>query len=187
MSRVLPFPRLFLNITKTIMKRHLALAAVTALASAFAATAGDVVGTITLKGTPPKEKDITPLKEDPNCGKLHTAMPTTKFYVVGAKGELADVVVSLEGISGKSPGCQSAGVSTLSTSASCTASRVTASIRTSRCSWTSKWTKGCGAAGRATATRAPPRPASTTRPPLFTAACGQRIFRWLRANRLASG
>jgi plastocyanin len=66
--------------------------------------AGDITGTITLKGTPPKEKDITPLKEDVNCGKLHSEMPTTHFYVVGPNGGLADVVVSVEGISGKSTG-----------------------------------------------------------------------------------
>jgi plastocyanin len=65
---------------------------------------GDITGTITLKGTPPAEKQITPLKDDPNCGKLHTEMPTTHFYVVGSKGELADVIVSLQGISGKSTG-----------------------------------------------------------------------------------
>jgi plastocyanin len=68
------------------------------------ASAGDIAGTVVLKGTPPKEKDITPLKEDATCGKLHTDMPTTHFYVVGPKGELADVVVSLQDISGKSTG-----------------------------------------------------------------------------------
>jgi plastocyanin len=68
------------------------------------ALATDITGTVTLKGTPPKEKDITPLKEDPTCGKLHSDMPTTHFYVVGPKGELADVIVSLQGISGKSTG-----------------------------------------------------------------------------------
>ena len=68
------------------------------------AFAADITGTVTLKGTPPKEKDITPLKDDPTCGKLHTEMPTTHFYVVGPKGELADVIISLEGISGKSTG-----------------------------------------------------------------------------------
>lgn len=68
------------------------------------AAAGDITGTITLKGTPPKEKDITPLKEDVNCGKLHSDMPTTHFYVVGPKGELADVVVSVQGVAGKSTG-----------------------------------------------------------------------------------
>jgi plastocyanin len=61
------------------------------------ARGGDITGTITLKGTPPKEKDITPLKDDATCGKLHSDMPTTHFYVVGPKGELADVVVSVEG------------------------------------------------------------------------------------------
>jgi hypothetical protein len=67
-------------------------------------SAGDITGTITLKGTSPKEKEITPLMEDPNCSKLHTKVPTTRFYVVGDNGALADVVVSLQGISGKSAG-----------------------------------------------------------------------------------
>ena len=68
------------------------------------ASAADITGTVTLKGTPPKEKDITPVMEDANCSKLHTSVPTTHFYVVGSKGELADVIVSLQGISGKSTG-----------------------------------------------------------------------------------
>jgi len=66
--------------------------------------AGDISGTVMLKGTPPKELDITPLKDDANCGKLHPEMPTTHFYVVGPKGELADVVVSVEGVSGGTGG-----------------------------------------------------------------------------------
>ncbi len=87
------------------MNRTTALVVVGALWVGLHATlAADITGTITLKGTPPKEKDITPLMEDPTCGKLHTKMPTTRFYVVGPKGELADVVVSVEGISGKSTG-----------------------------------------------------------------------------------
>jgi hypothetical protein len=79
-------------------------------AAAHIASAGDITGTITLKGAPPKEKEITPLKDDPTCGKMHSETPTTKFYVVGAKGELADVVVSLQGISGKSTGASAAPV-----------------------------------------------------------------------------
>ena len=87
------------------MNRTIALVVVGALWVGLQATpAADITGTITLKGTPPKEKDITPLKEDATCGKMHTDMPTTHFYVVGPKGELADVVVSLQGISGKSTG-----------------------------------------------------------------------------------
>jgi plastocyanin len=78
---------------------------VSALAAALqVASAADITGTITLKGTPPKEKEITPVMEDANCSKLHTAVPTTRFYVAGPKGELADVIVSLQGVSGKSTG-----------------------------------------------------------------------------------
>jgi plastocyanin len=68
------------------------------------AAAADIVGTVTIKGTPPKEKDITPVMEDAACSKLHTMTPTTHFYVVGPKSELGDVVVSLQGITGKSTG-----------------------------------------------------------------------------------
>jgi plastocyanin len=76
----------------------------TLTAGLSAATAGDITGTITLKGTPPPEKDITPLKEDATCGKLHATMPVTRWYVVGGKGELADVVIYLKGVTGKSTG-----------------------------------------------------------------------------------
>jgi len=68
------------------------------------ATAGDVTGKVTLQGTPPPEKPITPLKDDPNCGKLVTGMPTTSFYVVGDGGALADAVVLLQGVDAKSTG-----------------------------------------------------------------------------------
>ena len=71
--------------------------------------AGDITGVINLKGTPPAAKELTPIKEDPNCAALYPgALPKTKFYVVGASGELADVVVSLKGISGKSTGASAA-------------------------------------------------------------------------------
>jgi plastocyanin len=87
------------------MNKTIALLLVSGLAAALqTAQAGDVTGTITLKGTAPKEREITPLKEDPNCGKFHPSTPTTRFYVVGGKGELADVIVSIQGISGKSTG-----------------------------------------------------------------------------------
>jgi plastocyanin len=87
------------------MNKTTALLTLTTVAAAlFTAAAGDITGTISLKGTPPKEKDIVPLKEDMNCGKLHSDMPTTHFYVVGSKGELADVVVSVQGVTGKSTG-----------------------------------------------------------------------------------
>ena len=80
------------------------------VATLQAASAADITGTITLKGTPPKEKEITPVMEDANCSKLHTAAPTTHFYVVGSKGEMADVIVSVQGISGKSTGASAPAV-----------------------------------------------------------------------------
>jgi len=93
------------------MKKTSALIVVVGLVAALQATrASDITGTVTLKGTPPAEKEITPLKDDPNCGKLHTTVPTTHFYVVGPKGELADVVVSLNGISGQSTGASAPSV-----------------------------------------------------------------------------
>jgi plastocyanin len=79
------------------------------VAAAQLATAGDLTGTITFKGTPPAEKELTPIKDDPNCAALYPgAVPTTKFYVVNAQGDLADVVVSLKGVTGKSTGASAA-------------------------------------------------------------------------------
>jgi plastocyanin len=74
-----------------------------ALATVSVSRAADITGVITFKGTPPAEKEITPLEEDPTCGALHTDKPTTHFYVVGPNGELADVVISLN-VTGKSTG-----------------------------------------------------------------------------------
>jgi len=74
------------------------------LALACSLRAADIVGVVTLEGKPPAEIPITPLKNDPTCGQMYTTMPTTHFYVVGPKGELADAVVSLKGVTGKSTG-----------------------------------------------------------------------------------
>ena len=85
------------------MKKTTILAALLGL-GALAAAAADVTGVITLKGTPPKEVDITPLKDDPTCSKLQTDTPTTHFFVVGSKSEFADVIVSVQGVNAKSAG-----------------------------------------------------------------------------------
>jgi len=69
--------------------------------------AGDISGTVTLKGTPPPELDIAPLKADANCGKFHPTMPKTHFYVVGPNSGLADVIVVVKGV----PGAKSTGAS----------------------------------------------------------------------------
>lgn len=87
------------------MKNFTALTAIVALFGlASSLVAGDITGKVVLKGTPPPEKPYTPLKNDPNCGKLVTETPKTTFYVVGEGGGFGDVVVSLEGVSGKSTG-----------------------------------------------------------------------------------
>jgi plastocyanin len=70
--------------------------------------AANITGIITFKGTPPPEADIGPkmTEASPDCAAMYdpAKMPTTHFYVVGKNGELADVVVSLKGITGKSTG-----------------------------------------------------------------------------------
>src|SRR6266705_7140231 len=91
------------------MKKTAALLTIIGLVAGLqVASASDISGTITLKGTPAPEKEITQVKEDPNCGKLHTEPVKTRFYVVGPKGELADVFVTLKGMGGKSSGAAAA-------------------------------------------------------------------------------
>ena len=87
------------------MKKSLLLLALIASGALPMSRAADITGVITLKGTAPAEKELTPIKDDPNCSAAYASgLPKTKFYVVGAGGELADVIVSLKGISGKSTG-----------------------------------------------------------------------------------
>ena len=84
--------------------KKLGLLTVVALAASFnGAFAADITGTVTLKGTPPAEQDITPLKDDATCGKSYATMPTTHFFTVGANGALADAIVMVK-LSGQSKG-----------------------------------------------------------------------------------
>jgi plastocyanin len=87
------------------MKTALSLLSAGLFAATQLAVAGDITGIITLKGTPPAEKEISPIRDNPDCSAMYPgALPTTKFYVVGQGGELADVVVSLKGVPGGSTG-----------------------------------------------------------------------------------
>jgi hypothetical protein len=54
------------------------------------ASAADLTGKITLKGTPPPEVTIP---FDPSCGKFHAEKVTTHLYLVGPGGEFGDVFV----------------------------------------------------------------------------------------------
>lgn len=87
------------------MKKIINLVAVVGVAAPL--FAGDFTGTVTLKGTPPPEKPIAPLKSDPSCGKLVADTPSTTHYVVGSKGELANAIVIVKGV----PGAKSTGAS----------------------------------------------------------------------------
>jgi len=78
------------------------LALVTVTACLPTLSAADITGKVTLKGTPPPEIKIDPLAADPNCGKLHTEPVTTRHYVVGKDGGLANVLVFIKtGLEGK--------------------------------------------------------------------------------------
>ena len=59
-------------------------------------------GRVTLKGSPPPEKEIPQFRADAVCGKTRSDVPKTRLYVVGAGGELADTFVYVkEGLTGK--------------------------------------------------------------------------------------
>jgi plastocyanin len=91
------------------MKLNRTIAAVAGFTAALQiASAGNLTGKVTLGGTPPPEKVITPLKEDATCGKLVSGTPMTSFFVVGPNKELADVVVIVKGLEGKSTGASAA-------------------------------------------------------------------------------
>ena len=90
------------------MRNVLSILAIGILGAWRAASASDIIGLISLKGTPPAEVDIGPkmIEASPDCAAMYPPgkLPTTHFYVVGPKGEFADVVVSLKGVTGKSTG-----------------------------------------------------------------------------------
>ena len=89
------------------MKMHSALVLAAGLAVVLPATnllAGDITGTVTLNGAPPAEVPLPQVLGDTFCGKLYQSAPTTHHFIVGPNKELANVVVMLKGISGKSTG-----------------------------------------------------------------------------------
>jgi plastocyanin len=80
------------------MKKSFALIIIAGVACSLQiASAGEISGKVTLKGTPPKEAENNDIKSNADCAKMHTGPVTTHHFVVGAGGELANVVVSLQG------------------------------------------------------------------------------------------
>jgi plastocyanin len=65
------------------------------LASATLASAADIVGKVTLKGTPAKEVQVN-MATDPKCGALHTQPVLTRFYVTAPDGGLGDVLIYIK-------------------------------------------------------------------------------------------
>ena len=92
------------------MKNIITILLAAAVAAVSAVHAADIVGIVTFKGTPPAEKEISPLMDNADCAASYKTTPTTHFYVVGPKGEFADVVVSLKGVTGKSTGASAPSV-----------------------------------------------------------------------------
>ncbi|MCS7089315.1 MAG: carboxypeptidase regulatory-like domain-containing protein [Verrucomicrobiota bacterium] len=68
------------------------------------ALAGEIRGKIILKGNVPANPVVKDLSADPNCSKLVKGAVQVPMFRVGPNGELADVFVSLAGITGKSTG-----------------------------------------------------------------------------------
>jgi len=77
------------------------LAALALTGSLQIASAADITGKVTLKGTPPAEKTI---EMDATCGKMHPGPVTTRHYVVGKDNGLANVFVYLKDAKGGTPG-----------------------------------------------------------------------------------
>ena len=99
------------TINSLIMKKSFLILTLATLGAFPISRAADITGVITLKGTAPAERELTPIKDDPNCSASYPgALPTTHFYVVNGSGDLADVIVSLKGITGKSTGASAAPV-----------------------------------------------------------------------------
>ncbi len=81
------------------VKNVVSLLAVFGAASGM--SAADITGKVTLSGTPPAEKTIN-MASDPKCAALHSKPVTTRHYVVGKEGGLANVFVYLKsGVEGK--------------------------------------------------------------------------------------
>ena len=95
----------FANQQTILMRKHTVFALIIGLVAATqVVSAADITGTVTLNGTPPPEREITPLENDATCGKLHTEKVFTQFYVVGSNKGLADTIVMLKGVPGQSTG-----------------------------------------------------------------------------------
>jgi len=87
------------------MKRQSVILTVLAVVAASSSLfAGDIKGKITFKGTPPPNPVIRDFATDLSCGKLVKKDEVIPYCVLGPGGELADVFVTIQEMSGKSTG-----------------------------------------------------------------------------------
>jgi plastocyanin len=86
------------------MKANIGLWMAAVVAVATSAGAGEIRGKITLKGSPPPNPVVKDLSADPNCSKLVKEAVQIPMHRVAPDGGLADVFVTLAGITGKSTG-----------------------------------------------------------------------------------
>ena len=78
------------------MKTHLLPLTALGLASCLQlSSAADITGKVVLKGTPKPEITID-MSSDPKCGALHSGPVTTRHYVAGPGGGLANVFVYIK-------------------------------------------------------------------------------------------
>jgi plastocyanin len=83
------------------MSKTVSVGAFLAMVTAATVYGGDVTGKVVLKGTPKPEIKID-MSADPKCGAMHEQPVSTRHYVVGADGGLANVLVYVkEGLKDK--------------------------------------------------------------------------------------
>jgi plastocyanin len=84
------------------MKKAILILTAAALVGSFqAASAADVTGKVTLKGTPPPETPID-FSDVAQCGDMHPTVTTSRRYVVGKDNALKDVFIYIsKGLEGK--------------------------------------------------------------------------------------
>ncbi|HTI69197.1 MAG TPA: hypothetical protein VMF06_04495 [Candidatus Limnocylindria bacterium] len=76
------------------MNKTLTAVATLAIATVSSTLLGaEITGKVTLTGTPPPEREITPIKADAKCGAAHTAPVMTRSFVKGDGDGLANVWV----------------------------------------------------------------------------------------------
>lgn len=87
------------------MRKLISTLIIVTMASAL--FAGDLVGTVTYEGKPPKRKTLR-MDSDPVCGAAHKEAVRAESFIVDTSGNLANVIVYLKNVSPESPPSEAA-------------------------------------------------------------------------------